>query len=72
MSALDDLKREVPASPARRERVDRLKLELRRELALEEPRKDRGVSQAYLAEALGGELELTAVFGDERVPLRIE
>jgi DNA-directed RNA polymerase specialized sigma subunit len=100
MSALDDLKQKVDASPRRRERVDQLKSELRRELALEELRKDRGVSQEQLAdalgvsqvrisrlgrqsdaqlstlrayiEALGGELELAAVFGEERVPLRIE
>jgi predicted transcriptional regulator len=98
MSALDDLKRQVDASPERRARVDAMKVEMRRELALEELRMERGISQEQLAailgvsqvrvsrlgrqsdaqlstlrsyiRALGGELELTAVFGDERVQLR--
>ena len=100
MSALDDLRREVDASPERRGRVDDLKTRMRGELALEELRRARGVSQEQLAEALGvsqvrvsrlgrqsdaqlstlrsyvealgGQLELTAVFGEERVPLHLE
>lgn len=100
MSALDDLRREVDAAPDRRANVEDLKTRMRRELALEELRRERGVSQEQLAEALGvsqvrvsrlgrqsdaqlstlrayiealgGELELTAVFGDERLELRID
>lgn len=100
MSALDDLKRQVDDSPDRRAKVEELKGRMRVELALEELRRERGVSQVQLAEALGvsqvrvsrlgrqsdaqlstlrsyvealgGELELTAVFGEERVPLHLE
>ncbi len=100
MSALEELKRQIDDSPERRARVDAMKVEMRRELALEELRRERGISQERLAailgvsqvrvsrlgrqsdaqlstlrsyvQALGGELELTAVFGDERVPLRVE
>lgn len=99
-NALDVLRREVDAAPARRARVEAIKQDMRRELRLEELRAQHrvtqeqiattlGVSQARVSKlehqadarvstlrayvrALGGELEISAVFDDERIDLHLE
>lgn len=100
LNALDELRRQVDASPGRRARVEAIKEDMRRELRLEELRAQHrvtqeqiattlGVSQARVSKlehqadarvstlrayvrALGGELEISAVFDDERIDLHLE
>jgi DNA-directed RNA polymerase specialized sigma subunit len=95
---IDQLRAAVDTAPARRQHVDQLKDQMRRELRLEELRTRRqvtqqqiadilGVSQARVSklehqgdarlsslqayiEALGGRLEVTAVFEEERIRLQ--
>lgn len=94
---IEQLRAAVDEDPARRQHVNHLKDQMRRELRLEELRTHRrvtqqqiadilGVSQARVSklehqgdarlsslqayiEALGGHLEVTAVFEEERIPL---
>jgi predicted transcriptional regulator len=95
---VEQLRAAVDEAPARRQHVEQLKDQMRRELRLEDLRTRRqvtqqqvadvlGVSQARVSkleyqgdarlstlqayiEALGGRLEVTAVFEKERIPLR--
>lgn len=97
---VEELKREIAASPKRRARVEEIKREMRREMQLEELRTSHRVTQKQLAEtlgvsqarvsklekqddarlstlrayveALGGALEVNAVFDEERIPLDVE
>jgi len=96
---VDQLRATVDKNPARREHVEQLKEQMRRDLRLEELRTRHrvtqqqiadalGVSQARVSklegqddarlsslqayiEALGGHLEVTAVFDDESIPLHL-
>lgn len=95
---VEQLRARVDKAPGRRQHVEQLKDQMRRELRLEELRTRHqvtqteiadilGVSQARVSklehqddarlsslqayiEALGGRLEVTAVFDDERIPLQ--
>ncbi|MEX1165109.1 MAG: helix-turn-helix domain-containing protein [Nitriliruptor sp.] len=95
---VDQLRAKVDKDPGRRQHVEQLKDQMRRELRLEELRTRHqvtqqqiadilGVSQARVSklehqgdarlsslqayiEALGGHLEITAVFEEERIPLQ--
>lgn len=95
---VEQLRAKIDADPGRRDRVEELKHQMRRELRLEELRSRHQVTQKQIAEtlgisqarvsklehqddarlsslrayveALGGRLEVTAVFDDEQITIK--
>jgi hypothetical protein len=70
---IDDIRKRRPLDKDARQRVETFKRAMQLDIALAELRELRGVSQADVAErldvALGGRLEIRAVFDDDAVEL---